>query len=611
MGPEEIGARRPLTDGSSLHEGEQEGVVSARKSLHDDDGAWRQPAPAPEPEVAARQPAPAPEPEVAARRSAARDEPEVAARRSAARDEAEWSEPPRRSGRGASVRAPRSGKRAAALLAMTAFLPGRAQAAAGPRPIGRLAILITLACWAVLALTAIGFLVLRGATINTIISPVLAPVICTVLVGLGIGWALLWLMTLWAAKPGSLGPAKGGAVAVATLLLMAVTSGTLFAAAYSLNAATQAFNSMFADGDEVKPVNGRYNILLLGGDGGSDRTGRRPDSLSVLSIDAATGDTVSIAIPRNLQNAPFPESSPLHAVYPEGYNCGDDCIINTLYGTVNQDYAHLYPGAKDAGAKAMMDAASGVTGLTVTGYFLLDMGGFSEMVDAMGGVSVNSGGWVPVTSGEIPGTSPVRHYPPSEWMAPGRLTLDGYHAEWFARSREFASDYNRIKRQQCVQSAMVNKLSPALLASRFGAIAKAGSTLAETNIARNRIGYIVDAGLRSRGKEQRRLTVGAPDFPDLFSTYPDFDLVHTRVRDLVSDAPSASTGAVRAPVAAALPRLGAAPWAPASVVVPQAATKAPDGTPITPEYLNRLAQERDDDTLAAIVKDNGNCTPAE
>ena len=76
---------------------------------------------------------------------------------------------------------------------------------------------------------------------------------------------------------------------------------------------------MFVAGPSEPPVDGRYNILLLGGDAGPDRDGLRPDSISVVSVDAETGQAVTIGLPRNLESVPFAEGSPLADAYPEGY----------------------------------------------------------------------------------------------------------------------------------------------------------------------------------------------------------------------------------------------------------------------------------------------------
>ena len=89
--------------------------------------------------------------------------------------------------------------------------------------------------------------------------------------------------------------------------------------AYLATTASGFLNSVFIAGPTEPPVDGRYNILLLGGDSGPDREGMRPDSISVVSIDAETGQAVTIGLPRDLEYVPFPDDSPLAAVYPEGY----------------------------------------------------------------------------------------------------------------------------------------------------------------------------------------------------------------------------------------------------------------------------------------------------
>ena len=47
--------------------------------------------------------------------------------------------------------------------------------------------------------------------------------------------------------------------------------------------------SLFGSGEAAGAVDGRYNILLLGGDSGAGRTGLRPDSIQLASVDAETG----------------------------------------------------------------------------------------------------------------------------------------------------------------------------------------------------------------------------------------------------------------------------------------------------------------------------------
>jgi hypothetical protein len=61
----------------------------------------------------------------------------------------------------------------------------------------------------------------------------------------------------------------------------------------------------------------RLNVLLLGGDGGKDRTGIRTDSMTVASVDTRTGRAVLLSVPRNLQYFPMPPK--LASIFPNGY----------------------------------------------------------------------------------------------------------------------------------------------------------------------------------------------------------------------------------------------------------------------------------------------------
>jgi LCP family protein required for cell wall assembly len=494
-------------------------------------------------------------------------------------------------------------KRAFLLLVMTLVLPGSAQVVAGDRRLGRRALRTTFACWALVAVGIVLALTDRTLVVGVVTHHWWSLALIVALLGLAVAWALLFVNTLRIVRMPLLERGVRPLVAGFLALLMLVTSGSLAYGAYVLGVGRSTVGSIFQSGPAFDPVDGRYNFLLMGGDAGEDRTGRRPDSISVISVDAASGAAVTFSIPRNFQNAPFAEGSPLWDIYPDGYNCGDPCIINSLYTDVAQNYPDLYPDATDPGAEAMMDAASGVLGIEVQAYLLVDMNGFEQLVDAMGGIRIDAGGWVPITAAEIPGSVPVRHYPPDGWIAPGVQTLDGYHALWYARSREFVTDYERISRQQCVQQAMIAQLDPATVLTRFQSIAAAGTQIVETDIPQDQLASFVDLGLKAQGQETRRLTIGPPDFgtaADNFVTYPDLDLIHERVQAMFTAEPAAaplelertaSVGAVPARVPAQLP-----------------ARTTDDG--ITEEYLQELATIGDDATLGELLADNGQCSPA-
>lgn len=490
-------------------------------------------------------------------------------------------------------------KRAFMLLLLTLLIPGSAQIVAGDRRLGRRALQITFTVWLLVIGAVVVALVNRQLLVGLVTNEWLSLVLIAALLALAVGWAFLFLNTLRVIRPPLLNRGMRPVVAASLAVLMLLTSGSLGYAAYLLNVGRNTFGSIFQAGPAFDPVDGRYNFLLLGGDAGEDRTGRRTDSISVLSVDADTGATVTFSIPRDFQNALFSDGSPLWQVWPDGYNCGNDCIINSLYPVVTEQYPDLYPDAQDPGAEAMMDAAGGILGLEVQAYILVDMTGFEQLIDAMGGITIDAGGWVPITSTEIPGSEPKRYNPPSEWIAPGVQTLDGYHALWYARSREYATDYSRIQRQQCVQAAMIAQLDPATVLTRFQEIAAAGTQIVETDIPRDQLGSFVDLALKAKNNDVGRLTIGPPDFGDpgdFFSTYPDFDLIHQRVQEKLAEAsPEPAAGSVlrmdRAGLVEALP-----------------AQTTADG--VTEEYLHQLAVNQDWATLESLLADNGECSPA-
>ncbi|WP_434618138.1 LCP family protein [Arthrobacter sp. A5] len=505
--------------------------------------------------------------------------------------------------------APVRTKRAFMLLLLTLVLPGSAQLVAGNRKLGRLALRITFGVWIAIMLAAVVALLNRAILFSVATNPISSLLLVIALVALALGWAFLFLNTLRIIRPALLAPGMRGIVSAVLVLLMVLTSGSVGYAAYLINASRNAITSIFSAGPDMAPVNGRYNFLLMGGDAGADRVGRRPDSIIVVSVDATSGQSVTISIPRNLQNAQFPADSPMHAVYPDGYNCGDNCIINFLYTEVTEKYANLYPGRADPGAAAMMDAASGTLGLKIQGYLLIDMSGFSKLIDALGGVKINAAGWVPITGAALDDAG-YSHAPPEGWIAPGEQTLNGEQALWYARSRQWVLEYSRSERQQCIQQALLKQMDPATVLAKFESILNAGTQVMESDIPAAQLGSFVDLALKSKKHPLNRLTIGPPDFDINFSTTPDFDVIHARVKALIAGNSSAAvTTAPDAGAAPAAPAPGAS--APATRAAAASAAESPAAqTPqVSEQYLQQLAEQGDDATLESLLANNGSCTP--
>lgn len=519
----------------------------------------------------------------------------------------------------ASASAPVRTKRAFVLVLLTVFIPGSAQLVAGDRRLGRLALRITLTVWALALLAVLLLLLNRPLLLNIVTHPVASLLVIVVLLALAIGWALLFINTFRIIRPALLAPGMRPIVSIAVVVAMVIGSGSLGYLAHVLNVSRNAIGSIFNSGPAIDPVDGRYNFLMMGGDAGDDRTGRRPDSLSVISVDAKTGESAIISVPRNLQNARFSEGSPMRAIYPDGYDCGDECLINAINTEVTNNYLDLYPGVADPGAQATMEAVSGTLGITVQAYVLVDMDGFAKLIDAMGGIRIKAGGWVPISGPTVDEINGI-HGMPEGWIAAGEQHLDGFHALWYGRSREFVDDYARIARQQCVQQAMLKQMDPATLLTKFEDIANAGTKVVESNISSAQLGSFVDLAIKSKGQPVQRLTIGPPDFDASFSTVPDFDQIHARVLELLkSGSPKADdallpqrtaggglqAGGLAPGLKAAGPSAGQQPSPSSSDFTP--VTTTPDGTPITAELLNALKAQGDEQGIRELVATNGQC----
>ncbi|MGX9901909.1 LCP family protein [Arthrobacter sp. SA17] len=522
-----------------------------------------------------------------------------------------------------SAAAPVRTKRAFVLVLLTLFVPGSAQIVAGDRRLGRRALRVTLAAWALIVLMLVLVATNRTLLIGIVTNTVTSLILILLLVALAVGWAILFINTLRLIRPVLLEPRVRPAVGVALVLAMVLSSGSLGYAAYLLNVGRNAIGSIFnATGPAIEPSEGRYNFLMMGGDAGADRTGRRPDSLSVISVDAETGKTAIISIPRNLQNAQFSEDSPMRQIYPDGYDCGNECLINAINTEVTNEHQDLYPGVADPGAQATLEAVSGSLGIKVQAYVLVDMEGFSKLIDAMGGIRIKAGGWVPMSGPMVDEANGI-HGMPEGWIPAGEQHLDGHHALWYGRSREFVDDYARIQRQQCVQQAMLKQLDPATLLTKFQDIAEAGTKVVDSNISASQLGSFVDLAVKAKGQDVARLTIGPPDFDASFSTVPDFGIIHDKVRQLLGSQASPSAGALDDAMVPVAPQAASGGWPIAAgpvtgVPLTQPApapsdftpvTTTPDGQPITAELLNEFKRNGDEQSIRELVATNGQCAP--
>ena len=444
-------------------------------------------------------------------------------------------------------------RRAGGLLLLSALLPGSAQFVAGNRRVGRWALRI----WGLLLLALLvagaGLLFFRSATVGFLLTDRVASSLQVLAWLVFASWVLLLVDAWRLGHPPQLRRRMRLALTAASFGLVAVAGlGTSVVA--SAFTAVDIGAQVFEGGGDAEPdERGRYNILLLGVDAADGRHGLRPDSINVASVDEQTGRTVLFGLPRNLQRVEFPPSSPLRTLYPRGYRCEDgQCMLNGIY-TLGHDNAEIYPqDGSDPGIRAMKEAISHTLGMPINYYVMVDMAGFSDLVDAMGGIRVNVNKAVPI--GGV--THPVTGY-----IGPGEdLHLDGYEALWLARSRHGSSDYERMVRQKCVMNAMVQQLDPLNVATKFVDLSRAGANVVSTDIGPGHVAELVDLGLKAKDLPMNSVNYVPPM---IVAADPDFDLIRDHVATTIAEsralddespraqpAPSATTPQSPAPTTA-------------------------------------------------------------
>lgn len=203
----------------------------------------------------------------------------------------------------------------------------------------------------------------------------------------------------------------------------------------------------------------RLNILLIGGDGGEGRTGIRTDTMITVSIDPVTGAAAMFSIARNWTNAPLPEGMGIWDCdcYPE--------LINELW-VMGERYPNAFPGPGTPSENAVKGVVSEFLGIPIDYYAMVNLDGFVEIVDELGGIDIY-----------VPSKVTDENYPHEDGTVErmeinqGRQQMDGHIALAYARTRHQDSDYSRMNRQRCVIEAIIEQADPVSLVLNFGSLA--------------------------------------------------------------------------------------------------------------------------------------------
>jgi LCP family protein required for cell wall assembly len=251
----------------------------------------------------------------------------------------------------------------------------------------------------------------------------------------------------------------------------------------------------------------RVTVLLAGGDFGPGRTDLRTDVMIVAVLDLDTGKAALISVSRDLVHAPLPaswsrfttmlqvqqwhEDRAYQAVVDAAVAAGQEppekpafVPCDCYFDRINYLHVHTanwvvtFPDAPDPGMEALRQVLEVTLGLPIDYYALVDFSGFVDLVDAVGGIDVNSREEMHLS------VSPAKEG--EEWIAinitPGRHHLDGRTALAYVRNRTGSSDGQRMLRQRCLLRDLASEMDAATILTRFSSIARAITTSTTTTV---------------------------------------------------------------------------------------------------------------------------------
>jgi LCP family protein required for cell wall assembly len=341
-----------------------------------------------------------------------------------------------------------------------------------------------------------------------------------------IGWPRLWLRS---ARAGSSAPTRLWATALIVLVLLIHSwVGYNLLAFYRVGTviyqppdisvlpsptpgATQPDGSPMASGETAPPStlapgetpgpgstplpplpgsNDRVTILLVGMDNTHGDLLALTDTLIVASFDPQQGSLAMISLPRDTAHLPYYRGG---TFLPR---------INSLRQQAVRSPAEFPDGPMGT----LVNEMSYIVGIPIDYYALIGIAGFSQLIDAVGGVDID----VPRTVDD-----PGYGFSPTEvgfHVDPGWHHFDGKYGTAYARSRHGSSDYARAARQQQLLLALRSKLSDPFVLTNLPQILDAVSQIVRTDAPLDRLPDIISIVERSTFADTRNIVLDPPQY---------------------------------------------------------------------------------------------------
>ena len=266
----------------------------------------------------------------------------------------------------------------------------------------------------------------------------------------------------------------------------------------------------------------RINLLLLGTDAAPGREVALSDVVLVVSVDPAEKTAVMISVPRDTARLPLPDTRLFaDAIYPDR--------VNSIMARAAAEPEAWCPTlvAADPGPACglrMIESVIGLyLGIQIHHHAVVDMAGFAEMIDAIGGVHLCLPGRL--VDPEFDSTISDRHADGLVLQA-GCADYDGVDALAYARSRkgwiempdgtiDGQSDFDRAERQQRVLLAMRTELGQADTIIELPGLLSAIGRTVSTDVERSEAAGLASLLPLIAGLEIERVVLGYPNYVDV------------------------------------------------------------------------------------------------
>ena len=239
-----------------------------------------------------------------------------------------------------------------------------------------------------------------------------------------------------------------------------------------------------------RPPTNRVTFLLLGVDSGHNRNHALTDTMLVVSIDTVDRTAVMMSLPRDLARFPM---------YNGGTYSGK---LNELF-TLSRLNPTRFP---DGPAETIKRQIGFMIGIKVDYYAQLNLEGFEQMINLVGGVDVDNPKWI--RDGRYDWFNGTYGFS----LSPGSHHLDGRTALAYVRSRQGVgdNDFTRARRQQQVIVSLRDQLTEPAMLQRLPDLLKVAARTIRTDFPADQVDEFVGLSREIGTEGIQQFVLGPP-----------------------------------------------------------------------------------------------------